>query len=145
LLSADNFVCAKFYIYLLGVKHQDMANSLKNILKKNLSFKVNGSLWLECGGKKYFGPGPMELLEKIAKTGSINKAARQMGMSYKKAWEIINRLNKNAALPLVKTQSGGEKGGGSVISLEAKQLIAYHIKLRKKFLTFLEKQTTLLA
>jgi len=122
-----------------------MAKPLKSILKKNLSFKVNGSLWLECGGKKYFGPGPMELLENIAETGSINKAAKQMGMSYKKAWEIINRLNKNATQPLVETQAGGEKGGGSVISSEAKQLIAYHINLRKKFLSFLEKETNLLA
>lgn len=122
-----------------------MAKPLKSILKENLSFKVNGSLWLECGGKKYFGPGPMELLEKIASTGSINKAAKQMGMSYKKAWEIINRLNKNAAQPLVETQTGGEKGGGSVISPEAKQLIAYHIDLRKKFLAFLEKETNRLA
>jgi len=66
-------------------------------------------------------------------------------MSYKKAWEIINRLNKNATQPLVETQAGGEKGGGSVISSEAKQLIAYHINLRKKFLSFLEKETNLLA
>jgi molybdate transport system regulatory protein len=122
-----------------------MEKPLKSILKKNLSFKVNGSLWLECGGKKYFGPGPMELLEKIAESGSINKAAKQMGMSYKKAWEIINRLNGNAKDPLVQTQTGGESGGGSVISREAKQLITYHNNLRKKFLAFLEKQTSLLA
>jgi molybdate transport system regulatory protein len=122
-----------------------MAKPLKSILKKNLSFKVNGSLWLECGGKKYFGPGPMELLEKIADTGSITKAAKQMGMSYKKAWKIIDRLNKNAKTPLVQTQTGGESGGGSVISKEAEQLIAYHNNLRKKFLAFLEKQTSLLA
>jgi len=122
-----------------------MPKPLKKILKSNLHFKVNGSLWLECGGKKYFGPGPMELLERIENTGSINKAAKQMGMSYKKAWEIINRLNASAANPLVETQAGGEKGGGSVISPEAKQLIAYHQNLRKQFLAFLEKQTKLLA
>jgi molybdate transport system regulatory protein len=122
-----------------------MEKPLKSILKKDLSFKVNGSLWLECGEKKYFGPGPMELLEKIAETGSINKAAKQMGMSYKKAWEIINRLNKNAKNPLVQTQTGGESGGGSVISGEAKKLILYHHNLRKKFLAFLAKQTSLLA
>jgi len=121
-----------------------MAKPLKTIFKKNLSLKVNGSLWLECDGKKYFGPGPVELLERIADTGSINKAAAQMGMSYSKAWEIIDRLNAKSSSPLVKTQTGGKKGGGSVISPEAKLLIAYYQQLRKLFLSFLEKQSRLL-
>jgi molybdate transport system regulatory protein len=121
-----------------------MAKPLKSIFKKNLNLKVNGSLWLECDGKKIFGPGPLELLEGIADTGSINKAARQMGMSYSKAWGIINRLNANSSQPLVKTQIGGEKGGGSIISSEAKLLIDYHQQLRKLFLSFLENQSSLL-
>jgi molybdate transport system regulatory protein len=122
-----------------------MAKPIKSILKKNLSFKVNGSLWLECGGKKYFGPGPMELLEKIAESGSITKAARQMGMSYQKACQIISRLNKHAAFPLVESQVGGKKGGGSLISPAAQELMNYHYKLRKQFLSFLEKQTWLIS
>ena len=57
-----------------------MTTHLQGMLKKNLSIKVNGSLWIECDGKKYFGPGPMELLERIEETGSINKAARQTSL-----------------------------------------------------------------
>jgi molybdate transport system regulatory protein len=127
------------------VKANNMRQSINGLLKKNKRFEVNGSLWLECGGKKYFGPGPMELLERIAASGSINKAAKEMGMSYRKAWEIINRLNKHAAQPLVETHAGGEKGGGSVISPGAKQLIRYHKVLRKKFINFLKKETGLIA
>lgn len=121
-----------------------MSTHLQSILKKNLHLKVNGSLWIECGGKKYFGPGPMELLERIETTGSINKAAKQMGMSYKKSWDIIHRLNKKVVQPLVETRTGGKKGGGSFISPEAKQLIAQYKDLRKKFELFLEKETKLL-
>ena len=55
----------------------------------------------------------------IAETGSISKAARHMGMSYKKAWEMIDSLNKQTAKPVVIVQTGGEKGGGSVITEEA--------------------------
>ena len=114
---------------------------IKNALNKNLSYRVAGSLWIECDGERFFGPGRVELLQKIEATGSINKAAKEMGMSYKKAWEMINALNAQAGSPLIITQTGGEKGGGSVITKEAKQLIKYHQMLRQRFLAFLEKET----
>src|SRR5438270_4322725 len=113
----------------------------KLFLREKSSYKVTGSLWIECEGERFFGPGRVELLERIEETGSINKAAKQMGMSYKKAWEMVNALNSQATKPFVITQTGGEKGGGSVITPEAKQLIAYHQQLRKRFMDFLEKET----
>ena len=114
------------------------------ILKKKSAYKIAGSLWIECEGERFFGPGRVELLQGIEETGSINKAAKKMGMSYKKAWEMINALNAQAAKPFVITQTGGEKGGGSIITPEAKQLIAYHQQLRKRFLAFLDKETKML-
>ncbi|MDO9372786.1 MAG: LysR family transcriptional regulator [Ferruginibacter sp.] len=114
---------------------------LKSVLKKKLQYKVVGSLRIECGGERFFGPGRVELLEHIEVTGSLNKAAKQMGMSYKKAWEMINALNAQAATPLVVTQTGGEKGGGSAISAEARQLIEYHRGLRQRFEHFLAEET----
>lgn len=113
---------------------------LKDILIAG-EFKVNGSLWLEGNGKRFFGPGPVELLQRIDETGSINQAAKQMGMSYKKAWELINNLNAMSKEPLVNTSTGGEKGGGSVISPAAKEMIAYHRLLRERFSQFLEQET----
>jgi molybdate transport system regulatory protein len=118
-----------------------MAKSIKHLFKKRILYKVNGSLWIECDEERFFGPGRVELLEHIEKTGSLNKAARQMGMSYKKAWEMINKLNTQSHKPLVILKSGGEKGGGSVITDEAKELIACHKNLRKRFESFLEKET----
>ena len=118
-----------------------MARSIKGIIKKNKNFTVNGRLWVECDGNRFFGPGPLELLERIDNSGSINKAAKEMKMSYKKAWEIINTLNEQSANPLVATQTGGTKGGGSVISDEAKELIEYYRLLRERFKNFLEKET----
>lgn len=118
-----------------------MAKSIKYILRKEASFKVNGSLWIECEGKRFFGPGPVELLERIDDTGSINQAAMQMKMSYKKAWEMVHGLNDQAARPVVILQSGGEKGGGSVITDEGKELIKYHRGLRERFKAFLENET----
>ncbi|MDB5133585.1 MAG: LysR family transcriptional regulator [Mucilaginibacter sp.] len=118
-----------------------MTKSIKDILIKDLNARVNGSLWLEVGDGHFFGPGPVELLERIAETGSISNAAKEMKMSYKKAWELINRLNAQMATPVVIPQAGGEKGGGSIITSEAIELIKYHRLLRKRFADFLEKET----
>ncbi|WP_336514931.1 ModE family transcriptional regulator [Pollutibacter soli] len=115
--------------------------SISKILKKKSGYKVEGKLWIEFEGEKYFGPGPVELLEKIESTGSLNKAAKEMNMSYKKALKIVNSLNTKSAKPFVILHVGGEEGGGSEITPEAKQMIAYHTSMRKRFADFLKKET----
>jgi molybdate transport system regulatory protein len=120
-----------------------MQKKVKDLLKKG-AFNVNGSLWIEGDGQRFFGPGPMDLLELIAKTGSISKAAKEMGMSYKKAWEIVNRINGMAAEPFVITSVGGEDGGGSAISAGAKEMIAWYRALRDRFRLFLEHESAVL-
>jgi len=121
-----------------------MDASIKSILKNIQSIKVNGSLWLESADGHFFGPGPVELLERIADTGSISEAAKQMKMSYKKAWELVNRLNAETNKPIVIPKAGGEKGGGSTITEEALELIKYHRQLRARFAAFLDEETKLL-
>jgi molybdate transport system regulatory protein len=118
-----------------------MDKTIKTILKGELDIKVNGSLWLQSDGKHFFGPGPVELLERIAETGSISEAAKGMSMSYKKAWELINTLNMQTVTPVVIPRTGGEKGGGSTITDEARELISYHHELRQRFAAFLEEET----
>jgi molybdate transport system regulatory protein len=118
-----------------------MSKSIKHILKQELEIKVNGKLWLESEGERFFGPGPLELLEQIEETGSISNAAKAMNMSYKKAWELINHLNAQTNFPVVVPKAGGEKGGGSTLTPEALELIKYYKALRKRFKTFLENET----
>lgn len=118
-----------------------MSKSIRELLKKNKQFTVNGSIWIECNGKRFFGPGPVELLELITDTGSINQAAKQMEMSYKKAWKIISSLNTEARQPFVVTQTGGNSGGGSIITDEAKAIILWYTALRERFFALLKKET----
>jgi molybdate transport system regulatory protein len=118
-----------------------MSKPIKDILKKEPAIKINGSLWFELEGKHFFGPGPVELLQRIADTGSISEAAKEMRMSYKKAWELVNELNKHTQNPVVIAKTGGEKGGGSTITDEALELIAYHQELRQRFANFLAEET----
>jgi molybdate transport system regulatory protein len=118
-----------------------MAISIKHVLKKESSYRINGSLWIECEDERFFGPGRVELLEHIAETGSLNMAAKKMGMSYKKAWEMVNALNAQTARPVVIPRTGGEKGGGSTLTEEAWDLINYHRSLRERFVAFLNAES----
>lgn len=63
------------------------------------------------------GPGKAELMEAIAQTGSISQAAKNMGMSYRRAWQLVNTMNKSFSSPLVETQTGGSQGGGAVLTV----------------------------
>jgi molybdate transport system regulatory protein len=72
------------------------------------------------------GPGKAELLEGIAATGSIAAAGRRMGMSYKRAWLLVEEMNAMFAEPLVDAAKGGAGGGGAMLtSLGQRVLTAY--------------------
>ena len=62
------------------------------------------------------GPGKAELLDRIAATGSISAAAREMGMSYRRAWMLVEALNEDFSGPLVETATGGKRGGGTTVT-----------------------------
>jgi molybdate transport system regulatory protein len=68
------------------------------------------------GDAGMLGPGKAELLERIGRCGSIAAAGREMGMSYKRAWELVGTLNATFAAPLVESSRGGSGGGGAVLT-----------------------------
>lgn len=68
------------------------------------------------GPDEMMGPGKAELLEHIAATGSISAAGRKMGMSYKRAWQLVETMNAMFADPLVHSTRGGAAGGGAVLT-----------------------------
>ena len=59
------------------------------------------------------GPGKIDLLEAIARTGSITAAAKALGMSYRRAWLLVDMMNRCFASPVVAAESGGAHGGGT--------------------------------
>ena len=81
-----------------------------------------------------FGPGKADLLEAIAQTGSISKAAKQMGMSYRRAWQLVDTMNGCFAAPLVETQTGGNQGGGAVLTQNGLQVLALFRKMEQELL-----------
>jgi molybdate transport system regulatory protein len=78
------------------------------------------------------GPGKTDLLEAIAATGSISAAARRMGMSYKRAWQLVDELNASFALPLVSTSKGGERGGGAELTETGKAVLEAYRAIEHK-------------
>ena len=62
----------------------------------------------------YVGPGRADLMQFIAETGSISEAAKRMGMSYKRAWTLVQALNDGFGVPLVETARGGKEQGASL-------------------------------
>lgn len=69
------------------------------------------------------GPGKVALLEAIAETGSISAAARQLGMSYRRAWLLVDELNKALSAPAVSTLAGGAHGGGAALTAVGQEVI----------------------
>lgn len=69
------------------------------------------------------GPGKVDLLEAIAATGSISAAARTLDMSYRRAWLLIEELNKALASPAVATATGGAHGGGARLTETGERII----------------------
>jgi len=70
------------------------------------------------------GPGKAELIERIAQTGSISAAARKMGMSYRRAWQLVEALNEAFREPVVETAIGGRRGGGARVTRYGEGLVA---------------------
>jgi molybdate transport system regulatory protein len=70
------------------------------------------------------GPGKAELIDRIAETGSISAAARAMGMSYRRAWQLVAALNKDFTEPVIITAIGGTRGGGARVTPFGKRLVA---------------------
>jgi len=74
-------------------------------------------------GGAAMGPGKAELVERIGRTGSISAAAREMGMSYRRAWQLVESLNKTFREPIVATAIGGTRGGGARVTVFGKRLV----------------------
>ncbi|MFO1302449.1 MAG: LysR family transcriptional regulator [Burkholderiales bacterium] len=62
------------------------------------------------------GPGKVALLEAIAREGSITAAAKALGMSYRRAWLLVDTMNRNFSTPLVEAGAGGSHGGGAALT-----------------------------
>ncbi|POR47764.1 molybdate transport system regulatory protein [Bosea sp. OK403] len=78
------------------------------------------------------GPGKVELLEAIEASGSISGAGRAMAMSYRRAWLLVDNLNRMFRQPLVEAAPGGAKGGGAHLTPMGREIVAHYRAIESK-------------
>lgn len=84
-----------------------------------------------------FGPGKADLLRGIVETGSISAAGRRIGMSYKRAWQLVDSLNRGFAAPLVSASRGGAHGGGAALTPLGAEVLDIYQSLQSQVATVL--------
>ena len=105
-----------------------------------MDYKIKSRIWIEGKKGTFLAEGRIALMKQIIETGSISSAAKSMKMSYKKAWEIIDGMNKEAKEHLVVRVSGGKGGGGTKVTEEGLKAIIMFEKLNKKCQQYLDKE-----
>src|SRR5438045_8036420 len=100
----------------------------------SLSLRID----LDAGGR--IGPGKIALLENIGRHGSISAAGRAMDMSYKRAWDLVDEINRICRQAAVDRQTGGKNGGGAVLTPFGEQLVARYRKIERTATTAARKE-----
>jgi len=83
-------------------------------------------------GESKIGPGKIDLLDAIGETGSISAAGRQLGMSYRRAWLLVDAVNKLFLRPVVVASVGGQHGGGAELTDFGRALIAAYRRIEER-------------
>lgn len=98
-----------------------------------MKYSIRFKIWLEKDGDIIMGLGRDKLLREIGRLGSISKAAKNVGMSYKKAWSFIKAMENRLGVKLIETKRGGKGGGGAFLTDEAKKLLEDFENISQEF------------
>ena len=79
---------------------------------------------LDLDADNAIGPGKIALLEKMRESGSLSQAARELDMSYRRAWQLLSSLNQTFREPVVLTNVGGSGGGGTILTAKGEALVS---------------------
>jgi molybdate transport system regulatory protein len=106
---------------------------------KPAALAIRGGLWLDRKGQKFVGASRVALLESIDRTGSITRAAKDIGLSYKAAWDAVDAMNNVADKPLLIRATGGQHGGGSYLTEHGRELVRLYRLLESGYQHLLEQ------
>ncbi len=109
-----------------------------------MRLQVKSKTWLEANGNFIIGEGGIALLVAIEKLGSIQKAARHLGWSYRHTWGYLKNMEKNARIQIVLPSHGGRSGGGTKLTAEGVKLVREYKRLQKDLRKTVAKRSRLL-
>lgn len=95
-------------------------------------------------GEIALGPGKADLLEALARTGSLAQAAREMEMSYMRAWSLVRTMNAAFRRPLVTLRRGGQGRGGAALTPTGERVLVLYRKMQARALRAVDKEQTAL-
>lgn len=98
---------------------------------------VGGEVWLSVDDVAFLGEERIALLEQIEARGSITRAAKAVGVSYKAAWDAVDAMNNVAPAPVVETATGGRGGGGARLTEDGRKLLAAYRTVAAEYQRFL--------
>ena len=99
--------------------------------KSHNGISIRSKIWIEAAGEPVFGRGRRFLLEAIDSHGSINQAAKEVDISFRKAWSHIKAMEERLGIKLVERQAGGKNGGGAILTNEARAFLKKYVALEK--------------
>ena len=102
--------------------------------------KMKLKIWMEQDGSVAFAEGRRMLLEAVDRLGSLNAAAKELGMSYRAAWGKIKATEEALGLKLLDVTTGGKGGGGAKLTQEARELVSLYNTYTKKMSLIAEKE-----
>ncbi|SEQ54753.1 molybdate transport system regulatory protein [Hyunsoonleella jejuensis] len=105
-----------------------------------MGYKIKSRIWIESEDNVLLGEGRVHLLKAIDDTGSLSKAAKSLNISYKKAWQLLDSVNKSAKKPVTINSIGGKGGGGAELTEYGKSLINAFDEINKNCWAFLDKE-----
>jgi molybdate transport system regulatory protein len=105
-----------------------------------MSYKIKSRIWIESDKHVLLGEGRVQLLKAIDNTGSLSKAAKALNISYKKAWHLLDSVNKSAKYPVTINSVGGKGGGGAELTDYGKSLVKVFDEINKNCWAFLDSQ-----
>ncbi len=107
--------------------------------------KFTFKVWSEIDGSPLMGPGRCRLLSALRKTGSINAAAKEIGISYRRAWAQIRQMEHLLGKSLVVCNRGGSAGGGTCLTPAAVKIIERYLKVSKAVAKVVEESGAICA